>query len=152
MTGLCWKLLICVNLVHSNGTAFSLCSFYTITLLITLVFPCFSKGNVFYHPHTILSPSTFLSLFYFLFFYLRLLWYVILDILPFFNRRVGGYLPSWFFATLWMTRQRSRWRYSFFSRHFDQVKRVEKSPKAKQGYAMKSVLDGWNPLRGWNLP
>ena len=27
-------------------------------------------------------------------------------------------------------------------RHFDQVKRVEKSPKAKQGYAMKSVLDG----------
>ena len=30
----------------------------------------------------------------------------------------------------------------FFSRHFDQVKRVEKSPKAEQGYAMKSVLDG----------
>ena len=59
-------------LVHSNGTAFLLCSFYTITLLITLVFPCFSKGIVF-SPHTILSPSTFLSLFYFLFFYLRLL-------------------------------------------------------------------------------
>ena len=68
MTGLRWKLFICVNLVHSNDTAFLLCSFYTITLLITLVFPCFSKGNVFYHPHTILSPSTFLSLFYFLFF------------------------------------------------------------------------------------
>ena len=29
-----------------------------------------------------------------------------------------------------------------YNRHFDQVKRVEKSPKAKQGYAMKSVLDG----------
>ena len=102
MTGLRWKLLICVNFVHSNDIAFLLCSFYTITLLITLVFPWFSKGNVFYHPHTILSPSTFLSLFYFLFFYLRLLWYVILDILPFFNRRVGGYLPSWFSASLWM--------------------------------------------------
>ena len=35
-----------------------------------------------------------------------------------------------FFQTLWMTGLRSRWRYS--PRHFDQVKRVEKSPKAKQ--------------------
>ena len=30
----------------------------------------------------------------------------------------------------------------FGDRHFDQAKRVEKSPKAKQGYAMKSVFDG----------
>ena len=34
MTGLCWKLLICVNLVHSNDTAFFLHSIY----------PCFLQG------------------------------------------------------------------------------------------------------------
>ena len=43
-----------------------------------------------------------------------------------------------------------RWEKKY--RHFDQTKCVEKSPNAKQGYAMKSVIDGWNPLSGWNLP
>ena len=30
----------------------------------------------------------------------------------------------------------------FFSRHFDQVKRVEKSPKAKQGFALNELMLG----------
>ena len=31
---------------------------------------------------------------------------------------------------------------SFLGRHFDQVKRVEKSPKAKQGYALNELMQG----------
>ena len=44
-----------------------------------------------------------------------------------------------FFATLWMTGLRLRWHF-LGDRHFDQVQRVEKSPKAKQYYTTTLVL------------
>ena len=66
--------------------------------------------------------------------------------------KLGVNLPRRFFATLWMTRLRSRWRYSFLV-VISYKRSAWRNPlRRSSGFAMKSVLDGWNPLRGWNLP